>query len=1529
MRSFHRFCLAGVAAVTATVLAVPIAAAPANAAPAPTLPALPAPLNVPGASNAINQALQPGASSSLLGGGSGGGGALMGADGRTNIALPLVPQGGVRKQFTNAPTVEVSTKPGCAPFMLVAVPGTFEINRDDNPNKPVGLLKKLVDPLEAALGNRLSVTMINYDADAGVNGVGYNKSVDGGTKKTIATITDIASRCANASIILSGYSQGADVAGDAATAIGNRRTAVDPRRVAAVALFADPQRADNSNVISGTNQSRPDIPTVLQNAIGQAASDPSFAQLQMQLSNGVQSLLTQTGLAGGNSAVGSTGAAGVAGSTSTPNAGQAGAGQPSSTAPQSDSSSSPDSSLAPDAPTSTDQAPTSDAPGAGDAATPSAGMAGAASHGQMQVHLADYSVPAGRGPLSSDGDGLRPYKSVWPKDFSTQQAGTNSTPGPGTEPLTIVSPAGEVKAVSDLTNDERSKYAAAGWFWNRSDQQKDQRRKVIQDLYLLNSPECSGQTLRDCQDKYVDARSGQTHTELLVSSSQLVAARDKAAAAADKEQVPAGAYDQINHCLTLQADSCRDYFATQIGAPAAPAPASSVSYGGLVASGGTSYGNLDAKTKEALSRAQYFTDSGSNTPIVQLALRNQGRSLSSNDSRTTSAAACQNADAADQLGWDYQLPDGSGKDWKYATSGDSSNDWLTHVWWRATYGEKGKRLIDLSDNDLLKYAKSPDCAAWIGLTAKAFLDRFNKHQIVYNDDKYVAPNETAAAAANPVARKDLARNLYLYGGCGPFDASDAITKDAPNGPWTLGACVNEVTGRTSSLGKRSDQQLGQLVLKAKSTYQQSRPDWTNAVLTRGDIGFAENNAAPAAGGALSPARRATSDFGCDQIPVRLCAVFKTSIDGPKDAPPGVTTMVLPHYPEGGSGQLDAPDGPSERANDVPAGQVGQKYDAGWRWLTPEVAAAVSKLDAASEQLTTITPADQNAAPGVTTLIKKSTPASEAGTSRDGEAGAPIGSVRKIDDVPGKNPNPYLYHGWVFGRTSADDQHRPALLYNLYALGGCGARHELTWKDCYGRYSEPNSEHPYPEYATTNDELETKITSLRKNQANLEWDANLKGRTDLMKDCADKPVWNGKDGDGSCATKNTDSQTQDAGEHTDTPTTQSPTTTPEQSPNEPQETTADTPTPNSDNAASTGDGSDNTTSDGTATTDPQITRVDMSAGADSTTAEQSAGQATSSSNTSSLAGGSGADSSDDGGLAQGVSNLITGAGDSAQTTSATAAGTATAPSNIPSGGPVNVSPITQRAVAGGGLAGPRDSDFGELKGRVVEFCVPGDLVCSLPANSQLARDLTQFAKNVSFDFPDMLSDEGATKMGGLIALQALNNVADVTGLPRTKLSADTLQALVNLAAGGAMLAAQQPQGAALVADGVSKLPNAMPEFFAQLRDVPALLRGLPTAGETAMKNTGLDKIVARVNAAFQQAGMTSPLDVQKYPEAISALMQGLLKDNTGLMKVVTDPKYWQANAHGLYPELKVSGGVNSVAWAQQWIDQLAKLAGLSR
>lgn len=820
MRSPHCRRLANVVLLIVATLGLVVAGvnAPAAAAPAASLPALPAPLNIPGAQNAIEQAVKPGEQSSLLGGGTAGGGAAMDGKGRTNIALPLVPQGGVRKQFTAAPRVEQSTRPACAPFMMIAVPGTFEINRDDDPNKATGLLGKLADSLKQSMGDQFSFTMINYDADAGVNGTSYNRSTENGYKKALATTLDVGSRCADSKIILTGYSQGADIAGDLATAVGNKRTAIDPARIVAAPLFADPQRANNSNVIAGTNQSRPDIPSILQDAIGAVANDPSFAQMQMSIGNSVQSLLGQAGLS--------------AGAQNTPS-------------------------------------------------------------GQQEA--------GGRG--------------------------TGSVPAAG------------------------------------------------------------GNTLPSAE-------------------------------------------------------------AGQASGSAAP--------------------NSASATNDSSEQSSAVPQAG------------------------TASAARQGTDGGD-------------------------------------------------------------------------------------------------------SREMLVFGIYRLGGCTDGDQQQT---------WTQ--CLTKFTGGGNS---GADKKLTDAQLKAMA----------------------------------------------DQL--------------------------------------------ESHATNLP-------------WVASSLPS---------------------------------------------------------------NPN-----------------------------------------DCLNKTAQQCATQSR---AATNETVSDSSTTQESTG-------------------------------GSTDSREPSSQAAGAGASTS----------------------------------------------------------EQDAGAESTTTGSSGASDSSSSSTTST--------QEDGGLASQLAGVISGG----------ASGSTSAPAQSGSsqGDKVSVPPITQRAVSGGGLAGPRDTGFGDLTGRVISLCVPGDLFCSMPENSQLARDLTHFAQNVSVNFPDMLSSEGATRMGGLLALQGLNMVADITGIPRTKLSADTLQSLINIAAGGVMLATENPAGAALIANGVAQLPNALPELFQQIADIPEILRKIPTAPDTVMKNTGIDKVIARVNAAFQKVGMNSPLDVQKYPAAANALVEGLVKDNTGVVELVTNPQYWKTNAHIMYPELKVSGNIDSVSWVAGWFDQLARM-----
>ena len=265
-----------------------------------------------------------------------------------------------------------------------------------------------------------------------------------------------------------------------------------------------------------------------------------------------------------------------------------------------------------------------------------------------------------------------------------------------------------------------------------------------------------------------------------------------------------------------------------------------------------------------------------------------------------------------------------------------------------------------------------------------------------------------------------------------------------------------------------------------------------------------------------------------------------------------------------------------------------------------------------------------------------------------------------------------------------------------------------------------------------------------------------------------------------------------------------------------------------------------------------------------------------------------------------------------------AGQQSAPAAVDENARVAVPEITLRAVSGGGISGQRDTDFGELKGVVAEICVPGDIACSLPEDSAMAQSLIQFGKNVSANFPEMRTSEGATRMAGLIGVQAVNTVADITGLPRTKLSGDTLVALVKLVVGGVMLGLGDPAGAVMVADCIQQLPQALPEVFAQLQDIPAIVAGLPNAVDTAARNLGLDKVKVQLDSAFAKAGLTDPTQIQNLPAAIPQILQALLEDNQGLLEIATNPTFYNTPAkHGAFDTLQVSGQVNAFDWVNNW------------
>lgn len=129
---------------------------------------------------------------------------------------------------------------GCPRIYVLAVPGTWS-----NGASP-GFLAQIT----AGLGPETAVRFVGYDATA----FPWEKAIYGKSKaQAVANTKGLAlamlRRCRGTRIALTGYSQGADAAGDVASEIGTGRAAIRPGQVAGVVLLSDPRRSKRDNLI--------------------------------------------------------------------------------------------------------------------------------------------------------------------------------------------------------------------------------------------------------------------------------------------------------------------------------------------------------------------------------------------------------------------------------------------------------------------------------------------------------------------------------------------------------------------------------------------------------------------------------------------------------------------------------------------------------------------------------------------------------------------------------------------------------------------------------------------------------------------------------------------------------------------------------------------------------------------------------------------------------------------------------------------------------------------------------------------------------------------------------------------------------------------------------------------------------------------------------------------------------------------------------------------------------------------------------
>ncbi len=140
----------------------------------------------------------------------------------------------------------------CPDVQLVAIPGTWESSPTEDPLNPVqfpiALLLNVTRPLTDQFGrDRVQVYTVPYTAQfhnplSADNQMAYNDSRAEGARATVKALTEMSERCPLTSYVLVGFSQGAVIAGDIASDIGNGRGPIDEDLVLGVTLIADGRR---------------------------------------------------------------------------------------------------------------------------------------------------------------------------------------------------------------------------------------------------------------------------------------------------------------------------------------------------------------------------------------------------------------------------------------------------------------------------------------------------------------------------------------------------------------------------------------------------------------------------------------------------------------------------------------------------------------------------------------------------------------------------------------------------------------------------------------------------------------------------------------------------------------------------------------------------------------------------------------------------------------------------------------------------------------------------------------------------------------------------------------------------------------------------------------------------------------------------------------------------------------------------------------------------------------------------------------
>ncbi|KLO41856.1 cutinase [Mycobacterium nebraskense] len=140
----------------------------------------------------------------------------------------------------------------CPDVQLVNIPGTWESAPQDDPVNPMQFPNALLHNVTTVMTQQFPASRVQeyttpYTAQfhnplSGDTQMSYNESRAEGTRATVQAMTDMNAKCPLTGYVLTGFSQGAVIAGDIASDIGNGRGPVDDDLVLGVTLIADGRR---------------------------------------------------------------------------------------------------------------------------------------------------------------------------------------------------------------------------------------------------------------------------------------------------------------------------------------------------------------------------------------------------------------------------------------------------------------------------------------------------------------------------------------------------------------------------------------------------------------------------------------------------------------------------------------------------------------------------------------------------------------------------------------------------------------------------------------------------------------------------------------------------------------------------------------------------------------------------------------------------------------------------------------------------------------------------------------------------------------------------------------------------------------------------------------------------------------------------------------------------------------------------------------------------------------------------------------